>query len=100
MADMCDLFAHDPVFGYPGDPGPVPYPCDEEAACTITFACIHEHIDRPRACSGCVVDVQRCAPDLLCTPCQGCEQPHDCPVEVLLEWDSGDKTIVQEISNA
>lgn len=101
-ADTCNLFAFDPVFGWPAPgEGPDPFPCDEPAAATITFACVHEHVDTPRSCCGCAADVQRCAPGLICPRCLQDTGSHDCPVEIRITWDDSPEepvTVVQGVN--
>jgi hypothetical protein len=70
--------------------------CDEPAMATIIFGCAHEHIDRPRSCAACAVDVQHCAGDMICPHCRDGTAPHVCMCLVVIDWDSGEKTIVQE----
>ncbi len=74
--------------------------CDEPAMATITFACIHEHVDQPRSCASCAVDVQHCAGDMICPHCRDATVPHVCMCFVVIDWDSGEKTIVQETVDA
>ena len=70
--------------------------CDEPAVATITFACAHEHIDRPRSCAACAVDIQHCAGDMICPHCKDGTEPHVCMCRVVIEWDDAAPTIVQE----
>lgn len=48
MSDLsaCMLFPGDPHFT---SPDTTLSPCTEPSECTVAFACIHEHIDQPRA---------------------------------------------------
>jgi hypothetical protein len=79
---------------------PDPHPCTEPPAATVTFACIHEHVDKPRACYGCAAEVQRVAGLLSCPRCDYGPDPHACTCLVVIDWDSGEKTIVQEPAHA
>ena len=61
------------------------------AMATITFGCAHEHIDRPRSCAACAVDVQHCAGDMICPHCREAAEPHACMCLVVVDWDSGER---------
>lgn len=74
-----------------------PVPCPELPAATISFACVHEHIDRPRACYGCAAEIQRAAGMLCCPRCEDGPHMHACPCLVVIDWDSGEKTVVQDL---
>jgi hypothetical protein len=78
---------------------PGPRPCGEPPAATITFACVHEHVDQPRACYGCAAEIQRAAGLLACPRCEDGPEPHKCPCLVVIDWDGGEKTTVQELSD-
>lgn len=72
--------------------------CGEPSSATVSFACIHEHLNRVRICYGCAADVQRADGLLGCPRCWESPVPHDCATLVVIDWDSGEKTIVQEAS--
>jgi hypothetical protein len=74
--------------------------CGEPSSATVSLACIHEHVDTVRVCSGCAVDMQYAAGEITCKRCW--DAPglrHACYCFVVIEWDSGEKTIVQEARN-
>ena len=81
--------------GYWGDT-PSGIACGESSFATVSLACVHEHVDRPRACSGCAADVQQATGELTCPRCWNGPQRHACMCLVVIDWDSGEKTIVQE----
>lgn len=64
------------------------------------IACVHEHIDTERICSGCAVDVQMANGMLTCKRCWDSDQRHPCYMLVVIDWDSGEKTIAQEPNRA
>ena len=70
--------------------------CGEPSFATVSFACVHEHIDTVRICRGCAVDVQRAKGMLTCKRCWDSGQRHACYMLVAIDWDSGEKTIAQE----
>lgn len=70
--------------------------CGEPSVATVSLGCIHEHIDTVRICAGCAVDFQQAAGMITCPRCWDAEQGHACYCLVVIDWDSGDKTIVQE----
>jgi hypothetical protein len=74
--------------------------CGEPPIGTITFACIHEHVNQVSACATCAVEIQRCAPDIVCPRCEDGPEPHECLCLVVIDWDSGEKTIVQQPGTA
>lgn len=108
MGETCMLFEDDPCLMSaadlkPREPGgwiPEPVPCLESPAATITFACVHEHVDQPRACYGCAAEVQRAAGMLGCPRCEDGPGSHPCLCLVIIDWDSGEKTVVQEPGRA
>jgi hypothetical protein len=77
-------------------PGTAAVFCGEPPAGVITFACIHEHVNRTAACAGCAAEIQRAAGLLTCPRCEDGPEPHECLCLVVIDWDSGEKTIVQE----
>jgi hypothetical protein len=83
--------------GYWGEK-PAGIACGEPSAATVSFACIHEHLDRVRICAGCAVNIQHAAEHLTCPHCWNGPEQHDCYCLVVIDWDSGEKTIVQEAS--
>ena len=77
--------------------------CGEPSSATISFACVHEHVDTGRICDGCAVDMQQAAGagTLTCPRCWDApKSAHTCYCLVVIDWDSGEKTIVQEVPGA
>jgi hypothetical protein len=74
--------------------------CGEPSFATVSLACIHEHVDRPRACWGCASDVQQARGTLTCPRCWDGLESHKCLCLVVIDWDSGEKTIVQDPASA
>lgn len=70
--------------------------CGDPSAATVTVACVHEHIDKPRACTGYALDVACAAGEITCPHCWNGPDRHDCYGLVVIEWDSGERTTVQE----
>lgn len=71
--------------------------CDEPSVATVTAACVHEHVAVDRCCAAHAVVIQREAPDIICGGCRDAgEAAHECVPRVVIDWDSGEKTIVQE----
>jgi hypothetical protein len=69
--------------------------CGEPSIGTAVSACLHEHVDRTPLCAGCAVDIQQAAGTLMCPHCWMGGERHDCYLLIVIEWDSGEKTIVQ-----
>ena len=97
MNATCTMSATDPR-----DNGPDPplFPCGERSVAVITFACVHEHVNLVSACAGCCAEVQQCTGILICPRCEDGPGPHECLCLVVIDWDSGEKTIVQEPGRA
>ena len=74
--------------------------CGEPSFATLSLACVHEHIDTERICWGCAADVQQAKGMLTCKRCWDSDQRHACYVLAVIDWDSGEKTIVQEPPSA
>jgi hypothetical protein len=74
--------------------------CGEPSFATMSLACPHEHLDKARICPGCAVDAQRAAGMLTCPHCWDGPERHACLMLVVIDWDSGEKTIVQEARRA
>lgn len=71
--------------------------CGEPSTAVLSTACRHEHVDTGiRICWPCAADVQQAAGLLACVHCREGRRPHICYLLVVIEWDSGEKTIVQE----
>ena len=71
--------------------------CGEPSFATVRLACIHEHVDEVRICSGCAVDMQHATGIITCKRCwSSLLRTHACLMLVVIDWDSGEKTIVQE----
>jgi hypothetical protein len=81
--------------GYWGDQ-PSGIACGEPSDATVTLACIHEHIDEARICWGCASDMQKAAGTITCKSCWNGPERHACHMLVVIGWDSGEKTTVQE----
>lgn len=78
-------------------PGYLPPACGEPAMALITFACVHEHVDRVLACAACACEIQRASGLLVCEHCEDlCDGsdpgPHECLVRFRIEWSSGEVT--------
>ena len=75
----------------------VPVTCDETPIGTLVMACVHEHVEKLPVCVGCGAEVQRGAGEWGCSACaENDKEPHPCLPLVVIEWDSGEKTVVQE----
>lgn len=70
--------------------------CGEPSAADYTAACVHEHLDTVRICAACAVDVQYASGTLTCPHCWLGSVPHACLNLAVIEWDSGERTVVQE----
>ena len=71
--------------------------CGEPSNAIVKFACVHEHVDCARICWDCALDIQQARGLMTCKPCwDSGDQRHACQTLVVIEWDSGEKTIVQE----
>jgi hypothetical protein len=70
--------------------------CGEPSTATVTLACVDQHVDAVRICRDCAVDVQQAAGTLTCKRCWDGDPKHACYMRVVIDWDSGEKTIVQE----
>lgn len=81
--------------GFWGEP-PSGIPCGEPSSATVSLACVHEHLDNERICPGCAVDMQHAAGMITCKRCWDSDQSHTCFCLVVIDWDSGEKTIAQE----
>ena len=91
----CLMSASDIRDNWPGTPMVF---CGEPPAGTITFACIHEHVNQAAACAACAAEIQRAAPDLICPRCEDGPEPHECRCDVRITWDDGTVTIVQAVA--
>jgi hypothetical protein len=60
--------------------------CGEPAIAVITFACVHEHVDRALACVACVAEAQRADGLLICPCCEDGPEPHECKVAMEIRW--------------
>jgi hypothetical protein len=77
--------------------------CGEPSIGTSTYACVHEHVSIVPVCAGCAVDLQQAADHLTCPFCaysEKAEDTHDCYCLVVIDWDSGERTVVQEAGDA
>lgn len=74
--------------------------CGESSGATVSLACVHEHVDQVRICRGCAADIQQAAGMLTCPRCWDSVQGHACYCLVVIGWDSGEKTTVQEAGHA
>lgn len=70
--------------------------CGVPSSATATLACVHEHIDEVRICYGCVAEMCQVAGEISCPRCWDSEKGHACCMLVVIDWDSGEKTVVQE----
>lgn len=70
--------------------------CGEPSSATVSLGCIHEHLDSVRICPACAVDMQHAAGCLTCLRCWNGPERHDCYCLVVIGWDGGEKTTVQE----
>lgn len=76
-------------------------PCEDGSQATVRWACVHEHMSEFRVCWPCAADIQQVAGQMVCRRCEEArEQPHSCHPRVVIDWDSGEKTIVQEAPHA
>jgi predicted amidophosphoribosyltransferase len=89
---VLDLEWHARYWG--GEPAGVA--CGEPSFATVSLACVHEHVDRPRVCWGCAADMQQAKGMLTCPRCWNGPESHKCLCLVVIDWDSGEKTVVQE----
>lgn len=80
--------------GYWGDK-PSGIACGGPSSATVSLGCIHEHLDSVRICPACAVDMQDAAGGITCPRCWRWHG-HDCYCLVVIDWDSGEKTTVQE----
>jgi hypothetical protein len=86
--------------GYWGEQ-PTGIACGEPSFATVSLACPHEHADTARICPGCAVDVQKAHGMLTCKRCWDAPgRRHKCMMLVVIDWDSGEKTIAQEAGDA
>jgi hypothetical protein len=77
---------------------PTGIPCGEPSFATATFACLHEHVYKVRICPACAVDLQAVTGVICCPGCfSTLEHSHDCRCLVVVDWDNGEKTTVQEV---
>jgi hypothetical protein len=60
--------------------------CGEPVIAEVTFACIHEHVDRALACAACACELQRTAEFLICSRCEDGASPHQCPQTMQIRW--------------
>ena len=81
--------------GYWGEQ-PSGTPCGEPSFATVSLGCVHEHLDSVRICWGCAADVQQAKGMLTCPHCWNGPERHACYMLVVIDWDSGEKTIAQE----
>jgi hypothetical protein len=73
--------------------------CGEPSVGVVVAACMHEHVNRRPVCAACAVELQRGWGPFNPYTCQHCfesPQSHDCFPLVMIEWDSGERTIVQK----
>ena len=49
-----------------------------------------------RVCPACASDMQKATGELTCLRCWNGEDRHVCYMLVVIDWDSGEKTTVQE----
>lgn len=87
--------------GYPEDFAPkdscAGVTCDEPSVATVTSACVHEHVSTEQCCADHAVVIQREASDIICGGCRDAgKDAHECIPLIVIDWDSGEKTIVQE----
>lgn len=94
-ADPCFLDIE--WFGYWGAK-PTGIACAEPSVGKISFACVHEHLDQGPICAGCAADAQQAAGQFTCPRCWDATRGHVCRMLVVIDWDSGEKTIVQEVA--
>jgi hypothetical protein len=69
--------------------------CGAPSVGVLVMACVHEHVETPGICAACAAEIQRAGPGWLCSLCDDGPQAHPCEPFVVIEWDSGEKTVVQ-----
>jgi hypothetical protein len=94
-ASAAPCFLDTQWLGYWGE-HPSGIACGDPSEALVTLACIHEHVDQARICSGCAVDMQQAKGFITCKQCWDGAERHSCYMAVVITWNSGEKTIVQE----
>jgi hypothetical protein len=75
--------------------------CGDPSSATVRLACVHEHLDEARICSGCAADMQQAEGMITCKSCwDSTGDKHTCYMLVVIDWDSGEKTAVQGVRRA
>jgi hypothetical protein len=75
--------------------------CGESSFATVSLACVHEHLDTMRICWGCAATVQQAKGIMTCPRCwTASPRRHACYMLVVIDWDSGEKTIAQTMDGA
>jgi hypothetical protein len=88
MNATCTMSATDPRDNWPSTPLVA---CGEPSVAVISFACVHEHVNRASACAGCCAEIQQCTGILSC-PCCEDDAGHECLLAYVIEWVSGEVT--------
>lgn len=89
MNATCTMSGTDPRDNGPGTPV---FPCGEQSAAVITFACAHEHVNKVSACAGCCAEIQQCTGILICPRCEDDADGHECLLAYEIRWVSGEVT--------
>jgi hypothetical protein len=88
MNATCTMSDTDPRSNGPDVPV---FPCGEPTIAVITFACVHEHVNKASACAGCCAEVQQCTGILTCPRCED-DAGHECLLAYGIRWVSGEVT--------